>query len=172
MSEISDVQLTKNSQVHSDWIALNVLRNVALSTNSVAASVEPVMQQQFFSLSPMAGQESFGPTGHILAHTPTTSSMLAALQQDTFAAGAGLDHNSASQFGSDAYGGMGSFMDNMDTAGSTSVVVDDGAAASLFGDYSGPGFDAFGPGDLSAITAATPEVGPPEESGVKVEPAP
>ncbi|KAI0796640.1 hypothetical protein C8Q75DRAFT_741826 [Abortiporus biennis] len=72
-----------------DWIALNVLRSVALSTNSVAASVEPVMQQQFFSLSPMAGQESFGNTldvrpQHALAQTPTTSSMLAALQHDTF----------------------------------------------------------------------------------------
>jgi len=155
-----------------DWIALNVLRSVALSTNSVAASVEPVMQQQFFSLSPMAGQESFGSTGHILAHTPTTSSMLAALQQDGFTTGAGLDHNSASQFGGDAYSGMGGFIDNMDTGGSSSVVVDDGAAASLFGDYSNSGFDAFGPGDLSAITAATPEVGATEESGVKVEPAP
>ena len=119
----------------------------------------------------MAGQESFGPTGHMLAHTPTTSSMLAALQQDTFPAGTGLDHNSTSQFGGDAYGGMGGFIDNMDTAGSTSVVVDDGAAASLFGDYSNSGFDAFG-GELSAITAATPEVSATEESGVKVEPAP
>lgn len=116
----------------------------------------------------MAGQESFGPTGHMLAHTPTTSSMLAALQQDTFPTGTGLDHNSASQFGGDAYGGMGGFIDNMDTAGSTSV---DGAAASLFGDYSNSGFDAFG-GELSAITAATPEVSATEESGVKVEPVP
>lgn len=128
------------------------------------------MQQQYFSLSPMAGQESFGPTGHVLAHTPTTSSMLAALHQDGFLTGAGLDHSSASQFGSDAYSGMGGFIDNMDTAGSTGVVVDDGASASLFGDYSGPGFDAFGSGEL--ITAATPEVGATEESGVKVEPAP
>lgn len=128
------------------------------------------MQQQFFSLSPMAGQENFGPGGHVLAHTPTTSSMLAALQQDSFHPG--LDHNSASQFGADAYSGMGGFIDNMDTAGSTSVVVDDGGATGLFGDYSSSGFDAFGPGDLSVITAATPEVGGTEESGVKVEPAP
>lgn len=130
------------------------------------------MPQQFFSLSPMAGQESFGPTGHVLAHTPTTSSMLAALQQDSFHASGGLDHNSASQFNSDAYNGMGGFIDNMDTAGSTNVVVDDGATAGLFGDYSSSGFDAFGPGELSAITAATLEVGSNEESGVKVEPAP
>ena len=128
------------------------------------------MQQQFFSLSPMAGQESFGPTGHVLAHTPTTSSMLAALQQDSFHAGGGLDHNSTSQFGGDAYSGMGGFIDNMDTAGSTSVVVDDGATAGLFGDYASSGFDAFGP-ELSAITAATLEVNTNEDSGVKVEPA-
>ncbi|KAF9510815.1 hypothetical protein BS47DRAFT_1373229 [Hydnum rufescens UP504] len=39
-----------------DWIALNVLRSVALSTNSVAASVEPVIQQQFLALSPGTSQ--------------------------------------------------------------------------------------------------------------------
>lgn len=128
------------------------------------------MQQQFFSLSPMAGQESFGAGGHVLAHTPTTSSMLAALQQDTFHTG--LDHGSASQFGGDAYSGMGGYIDNMDTAGSTSVVVDDGGATGLFGDYSSSGFDAFGSGELSAITGATPEVGTTEESSVKVEPTP
>ncbi|KAG9317287.1 hypothetical protein JVU11DRAFT_1483 [Chiua virens] len=95
-----------------DWIAVNVLRNVALSTNSVAASVEPVMQQQFFSLSPMAGQESFTTTEarpqHAMNQTPTTSSMLAALQQDPFPTGA-LDA-SASGFNSDAYGGL-NYMD-------------------------------------------------------------
>jgi hypothetical protein len=73
----------------SDWIAVSVLRSVALSTNSVAASVEPMMQQQFFSLSPMAGQENFGANldvrnSNAMAVTPTTSSMLAALQQETF----------------------------------------------------------------------------------------
>lgn len=78
----------------------------------MAASVEPVMQQQFFSLSPMAGQESFTPSDarpqHAMNHTPTTSSMLAALQQDTFPAGAlGA---SASGFNSDAYGGL-NYMD-------------------------------------------------------------
>ncbi|KLO18104.1 hypothetical protein SCHPADRAFT_820405 [Schizopora paradoxa] len=78
-----------------DWIALNVLRSVALSTNSVAASVEPVIQQQFFTLSPMGGQEGAHANaanaypGGILNDTPTTSSMLAALH-DSFASG-GLD---------------------------------------------------------------------------------
>ncbi|KAG8900020.1 hypothetical protein FRB99_006295 [Tulasnella sp. 403] len=82
-----------------DWIALNVLRSVALSTNSVQASVEPVMQQQYLSLSPMPGQEFTGAatasssvlpsmpshphhasiTAQLMDHTPTTSSMLAAL---------------------------------------------------------------------------------------------
>lgn len=102
-----------------DWIAVNVLRNVALSTNSVAASVEPMMQQQYFSLSPMAGQESFSsldvsrPPSHMgMAQTPTTSSMLAALQQDSFGVAgtlgvgvSGLDNG----YG-DGYGGMG-YMD-------------------------------------------------------------
>ncbi|KAG9050540.1 hypothetical protein FS837_004724 [Tulasnella sp. UAMH 9824] len=81
-----------------DWIALNVLRSVALSTNSVQASVEPVMQQQYLALSPMPGQEFTGPatatgnsvlpahphhsslTAQLMDHTPTTTSMLAALQ--------------------------------------------------------------------------------------------
>ncbi|TFK55713.1 hypothetical protein OE88DRAFT_1731370 [Heliocybe sulcata] len=91
-----------------DWISVNVLRSVALSTNSVAASVEPVMHQPYFSLSPMAGQESFGasldarPSHGVSVITPTTSSMLAALQQDPFPAGT-LDPSSTA-FSSDAYG--------------------------------------------------------------------
>ncbi|KAG8970623.1 hypothetical protein FRC05_000559 [Tulasnella sp. 425] len=43
-----------------DWIAFNVLPSIALSTNSVQASVEPVMQQQYLALSPMPGQEFTG----------------------------------------------------------------------------------------------------------------
>ncbi|CAE6439465.1 hypothetical protein ACGC1H_000790 [Rhizoctonia solani] len=74
-----------------DWIALNVLRSVALSTNSVAASVEPVIQQQFFSMSPMGEQDHLAPPDFANAMdtrmqnhlTPTTSSMLAALN-DSF----------------------------------------------------------------------------------------
>jgi len=97
-----------------DWIALNVLRNVALSTTSVAASVEPVMQQQFFTLSPMAGQETFGnnidvrPSHQVMSHTPTTSSMLAALQQEPYPSGS-LDASSAT-YNSDNYG-LPSYMD-------------------------------------------------------------
>ena len=59
----------------------------------------------------MAGQESFTSEArpqHAMNHTPTTSSMLAALQQDPFPSGA-LDA-SASGFNSDAYGGL-NYMD-------------------------------------------------------------
>ncbi|KAF8165338.1 hypothetical protein B0H34DRAFT_762477 [Crassisporium funariophilum] len=142
-----------------DWIAVNVLRSVALSTNSVAASVEPVMQQQFFSLSPMAGQESFGSMDgrpqHLMAHTPTTSSMLAALQHDSYGSGS-LDPSS-SAFNTDAYGSM-SYMD-------TSAAQDDGLgsghqAGLSFSDFAGSGssFDvsSFSSQDLGINSSATP----------------
>ncbi|KAF8607600.1 hypothetical protein BDV93DRAFT_531493 [Ceratobasidium sp. AG-I] len=93
-----------------DWIALNVLRSVALSTNSVAASVEPVIQQQFFTMSPMGDQDSLAPPDFANAMdarmqnhlTPTTSSMLAVLN-DSFPAS--LDA-SAAAFHNSAYDGM------------------------------------------------------------------
>ncbi|KAJ6485028.1 hypothetical protein C8R47DRAFT_1130566 [Mycena vitilis] len=143
-----------------DWIAVNVLRSVALSTNSVAASVEPVMQQQFFTLSPMAGQENFNSMDvrpqHLMAHTPTTSSMLAALQNDPFPTGS-LDPSS-SGFNSDAYGSL-SYMD-------TSAPQDDSLPAvhqsSLsFTDFSGSGntFDGF-PQDLGMHSSGTPSSEP------------
>lgn len=91
-----------------DWIAVNVLRSVALSTNSVAASVEPVMQQQFFQLSPMPGQEHFGSAAQMMAQTPTTSSMMAALQQNDYPSS--LDATSSGYSTSDAFGSM-SYMD-------------------------------------------------------------
>jgi regulatory factor X len=113
-----------------DWIALNVLRSVALSTNSVAASVEPVIQQQFFTLSPMVGAD----TSNMMNHTPTTSSMLAALN-DPFPAGSdplaysSVNGNSFSNFmdskpggvSDDALGGHGS-MSFSDFASSASGV--------------------------------------------------
>lgn len=124
---------------------MNVLRSVALSTNSVAASVEPVMQQQFFSLSPMAGQENFGSMDvrpqHMMAHTPTTSSMLAALQQEPFPNGS-MDPTS-SAYNADAYGSL-SYMD-------TSAPHDDSLpsvhqSGMSFPDFSGNGntFDVSG----------------------------
>ncbi|EJF61258.1 hypothetical protein DICSQDRAFT_106385 [Dichomitus squalens LYAD-421 SS1] len=140
-----------------DWIALNVLRNVALSTNSVAASVEPVMQQQFFSLSPMPGQESFSNTtldvrpAGVMANTPTTSSMLAALQADTFSAGT-LDP-SATTFGADTFGSL-SYLDNTSTPEDALSVHNSGLS---FPDYSST-FDvpAFTPQDLGISASGTP----------------
>lgn len=140
-----------------DWIAVNVLRSVALSTNSVAASVEPVMQQQFFSLSPMAGQENFNAMDvrpqHLMAHTPTTSSMLAALQNDPFPAGA-LDPSS-SAFNSDAYGSL-SYMDTSAPQDESLPTVHQTSLS--FGDFSGSGntFDVGTfPQDLG-MSAGTP----------------
>ncbi|OBZ76593.1 Transcription factor RFX3 [Grifola frondosa] len=140
-----------------DWIALNVLRNVALSTNSVAASVEPVMQQQFFTLSPMPGQESFGNPldvrpHPVMAHTPTTSSMLAALQADNF--GGSLDPTSTA-FGSDAFGSL-SYMDT--TSPQDDLPVH--SSALTFPDYvsGSSAFDvaAFTPQDLGISASGTP----------------
>lgn len=140
-----------------DWIAVNVLRSVALSTNSVAASVEPVMQQQFFSLSPMAGQESFNPMDvrpNLMAHTPTTSSMLAALQSD-FPAGS-LDSTS-NAFNSDAFGPM-SYMDTTTTQ--TESLPDVHASGLTFPDFAGAAnsFDvsSFGSQDMGMHASATP----------------
>lgn len=160
-----------------DWIAVNVLRSVALSTNSVAASVEPVMQQQFFSLSPMAGQESFNtmesrPAQHVMNHTPTTSSMLAALQQDPFPAGA-LDA-STSGFNADAYGSL-NYMD-------TSVQPEDAIppvhqSGLSFPDYgSGNSFDvaSFATQDLGMTpsTSATNGEQDREAEPIKAEAGP
>ncbi|KAJ7700099.1 hypothetical protein B0H17DRAFT_1048579 [Mycena rosella] len=148
-----------------DWIAVNVLRSVALSTNSVAASVEPVMQQQFFTLSPMAGQESFNSMDvrpqHLMAHTPTTSSMLAALQNDPFPTGS-LDPSS-SAFNSDAYGSLS----YMDTSASQDDSLPPVHQSSLsFGDFSGSGnsFDVSGfPQDLGMHSSGTPSSEPDNE---------
>lgn len=153
-----------------DWIAVNVLRSVALSTNSVAASVEPVMQQQFFTLSPMAGQESFNsldvrPQQQMMAHTPTTSSMLAALQNDPFPSGS-LDPSS-SAFNSDAYASL-SYMD-------TSAPQDDTHQSGLsFPDFPGSGnsFDVtnFASQDLGMNSSATPGSEPePDPEPIKTE---
>lgn len=155
----------------SDWIAVNVLRSVALSTNSVAASVEPVMQQQFFSLSPMAGQDSFGSLDarpqHLMAHTPTTSSMLAALQHDSYGSGS-LDHTSS--FGPDAYGSMS----YMDTTSNQDDALGSGHQSGLsFSDFtgSGGGFDvSFSAQDLGMNAPVTPaSEGEHESDPVKSE---
>ncbi|KAH0587552.1 DNA-binding protein RFX2 [Termitomyces sp. J132] len=144
-----------------DWIAVNVLRNVALSTNSVAASVEPVMQQQFFPLTPMAGQESFNALEvrphQMMAITPTTSSMLAALQNDPFPSGS-IDPASTS-YNSDAYNPL-----YMDTSSNPDEPSQPGLS---FTDFSGTGnaFDVTNSPfpDLS-INPATPASEPEAES--------
>jgi regulatory factor X len=148
-----------------DWIAVNVLRSVALSTNSVAASVEPVMQQQFFTLSPMAGQESFNPMEvrpqHLMAHTPTTSSMLAALQNDPFPAGS-LDP-STSGFNSDAYGAL-SYMDTSNTQDDSNAPLhQSGLTFPDFVSGSSSSFDvgAFTPQDMG-LGSGTPAASEPD----------
>lgn len=114
------------------------------------------MQQQFFSLSPMAGQDSFGSMDsrpqHMMAHTPTTSSMLAALQHDSYSSGS-LDHSS-SAFGAE-YGSI-PYMDsaNQDDA------LGSGHQTGLFSDFAGPsgGFDVsnFTSQDLGLNAPVTP----------------
>ncbi|KIY49208.1 hypothetical protein FISHEDRAFT_41016, partial [Fistulina hepatica ATCC 64428] len=127
-----------------DWISVNVLRNVALSTHSVAASVEPVMQQNFFEMSPVAAQEGFkdGSQTTIMAHTPTTSSMLAALQNDSFPSG-----SDAFTPGSMEYGSMSSYMDT--TASGPDSAISDVPHGLSFSDFAGT------PGSFE-VTAGTP----------------
>lgn len=150
----------------SDWIALNVLRNVALSTNSVAASVEPVIQQQFFTLSPMNGQEYTGAAQTtMLSETPTTSSMLAALHE-SFSAGP-LDPHSA-----DSYMSMG-FVDPTNPSHDEGMPNVNG----MFGDFGGPSFDvpSFTPHDLglnndaSSVHSASSGHSSPEQKNDSVK---
>jgi len=128
--------------LNSDWIALNVLRAVALSTNSVAASVEPVIQQQFFTLSPPMGSgPDYGVTGMggnvIMDHTPAHS-ILATLDGGSYAAdssfsGSSLDGSASSYVGSSAFGSLDA-MNFMDHQGHHSV--GHGGVDMTFGDSS------------------------------------
>ena len=145
------------------------MRSVALSTNSVAASVEPVIQQQFFTLSPMTGQEPFPATAAVAAaaassgshpilnDTPTTSSMLAALHESF--AGGPLDA-APSTFNSDSYVSIGYVEPNAPHDESMSGV------GNMFGDYnSSTSFDvaSFTP-DLSNISNDSVPPPPPSSS--------
>lgn len=119
------------------------------------------MQQQYFSLSPMAGQESFNTMEirppNAMAHTPTTSSMLAALQHDSFPAGS-LDGSSG--FNSDAYGALS----YMDTSAPQDVSFTD------FGSSSSFDVASFTPQDLGMTSNGAPaESEPDHESEVKPE---
>ena len=150
--------MRSHEKISSDWIAVSVLRNVALSTNSVAASVEPVMQQQFFSMSPMSGQENFTTMdvrpSTMMAHTPTTSSMLAALQSNDPFAPTSLDP--ATAFNSDAFGTM-SYMDPSGTPDDTLPSTHQAGLA--YADFTSPANSYDVPGfphqDMS-LNSATP----------------
>ena len=132
-----------------------------------------MMQQQFFSLSPMAGQESFGnpldvrPT--MLAQTPTTSSMLAALQADTF--GGVLGDPTATTFGADSFAPL-SYLDPSPVGGPGDDPLAVGAGLS-FPDYVNvSGTSAFDPAafttqDLGISASGTP----PSTSNSASEPA-
>jgi regulatory factor X len=121
--------------------------------------MQQTQQQIYPSASPMAGQETFHAATQpqpTLAHTPTTSSMLAALQNDTF--GAALDPTTA--FAGDNYNSLSSYMDATGTS-------DDGLSVHQpplsFTDFGASGaFDvsAFTPEDLGMSTAPTPAGGP------------
>ncbi|KZV72171.1 hypothetical protein PENSPDRAFT_576605 [Peniophora sp. CONT] len=128
-----------------DWIGLNVLRNVALSTTSVAASVEPMMQQHFSGLSPMMGQEPFyaGPSG--MGQTPTSSSMLAALQHEPYG------DPGAAAFNPENYG-LPSYLDG--PGGSTDDPLAAHHGLGAFGEYAPGPFDVSGfvPHDLGLGT--------------------
>jgi len=126
------------------------------------------MQQNFYSLGP---EESFGSIDvrhqNMMAHTPTTSSMLAALQQDTY--GASLDPT-GSAFNTDAYGPMA----YMDTGAGQDDPLGSGHQTGLsFSDFSNPGgaFDVSGftPQDLG-LGATVPSSSEPEQSSQQSEP--
>jgi regulatory factor X len=136
-----------------DWIALNVLRAVALSTNSVAASVEPVIQQQFFSLSPPTEYAATAGMGgaSIMDHTPTNS-ILAALNESSFNApdnsfsSSSLDGSSSSYVGSSGFGSLDAmnFMDHQNHNGNSTMVGGEGLIGGVSGvdmTFGDPSFD-------------------------------
>jgi len=152
-----------------DWIAVNVLRNVALSTNSVAASVEPVMQQNFYSLGADQGYGSMDVRPqNMMAHTPTTSTMLAALQQDTY--GASLDPT-GSAYNPDGYGPMA----YMDTANHDDPLGSAHQPGLSFSDFTASGgtFDVpgFASQDLGLSNAVTPGSDPDQSQESEVSKA-
>ena len=107
----------------------------------------------------MAGQDNFGSMDsrpqHLMTHTPTTSSMLAALQHDSYGSGS-LDPTS-SAFNADAYGSMS----YMDTSAAQEDALGSGHQPGLsFSDFSGSGstFDVstFTSQDLGLNAPVTP----------------
>ncbi len=113
----------------------------------------------------MAGQENFNsmdvrPQSLM---TPTTSSMLAALQNDTFSAGS-LDPSSTA-FNSDGYGSL-SYMDTSNTQEDSIPTVH--STGLPFSDFSNSGnaFDvsSFTPQDMGMHSSATPSSEPDAET--------
>jgi len=101
--------------------------------------------------------------GSLMAHTPTTSSMLAALQNDPFPS-TSLDPTS-SAFGSDAYGSM----QYMDPASTQEDALSSSHPAGLtFTDFSGPG-NAFDVGSYSQDLAISGSGNSASESDHEVE---
>lgn len=116
----------------------------------------------------MAGHDSFDVRPqHLMAHTPTTSSMLAALQHESFPPGS-LDPTS-SAFNPDAYGSM-SYMDT--SAGQDDSLSSGHQSGLSFSDFSGSSstFDvsSFAPQDLG-MNATTPANESDHEAEVKTE---
>jgi len=122
------------------------------------------MHQQFFTLSPMAGQETFNtietrPSQPTLAHTPTTSAMLAALQQDSFPTPS-LD-TSATAFAPDAYNSLA----YIDTPISQDDSVTPARPPAVFPEY----VTAFTPQDLGLSTHTPASSEPENEDAVNSE---
>jgi regulatory factor X len=125
------------------------------------------MQQQFFSLSPMAGQETFASIEsrpqHMMAHTPTTSSMLAALQQSSFDASS-LDPT-GSAFGPDPYGSMS----YMDATANQDDGLGSGHQSGIFSDFGGSG-NAFEVSNFAQDMGLSNAVTPGSESDHDTDP--
>ena len=138
--------------IGSDWIALNVLRAVALSTNSVAASVEPVIQQQFFTMSPPefgAGPGGMAGGNPLMDHSQNPS-LMATLNDSPFAQpdttfSSSLDGSTSSYAAGSAFGSLDgmNFMDHHSGHGGPGGMVGIGGGDSLLAG-SGVGDMTFG----------------------------
>lgn len=162
----------------SDWIALNVLRNVALSTNSVAASVEPTMQTQFLALSPGGSHFATGSShpsinSQLMAHTPTTASMIAAMGDPfgTVASGVHSHHGASGGFGFEPLS-FGSHMDAGVVGGAFDFGTGGGAHGMAMDVISPPLQHTSAPGSNGGAGPDSEMTSPADDGLVKVEGAP
>lgn len=151
-----------------------MLRNVALSTNSVAASVEPTMHNQFLALSPGGSQfaSSSNSSNHasinaqLMAHTPTTASMIAAM---------------GDPFGTSGQGGSAFAFEPLSFSSHMDGTTGGGTAASAF-DFTGHGMamdvaqpshhsDHTTPGSTGGGDSEMSSPANPDDGLVKVESA-